>query len=79
MTLCVGGGAKNGHRTFYESTLPMTSKCVANRSGGIIWVGYKVHVITQVETTPATKTCCRVTVKVHQALEEKELIPGATE
>jgi len=50
------------------------------------WVGYKVHLteshdeelphlITHVETTPATEADCRVTDEIHQALEEKQLLP----
>jgi transposase len=51
-----------------------------------VWVGYKVHLteshdedaphlITHVETTPATESDCRVTGEIHQALEGKELLP----
>jgi transposase len=50
------------------------------------WVGYKVHpteshddelphLITHVETTPATTADCQVTPDIHQALQQKELLP----
>lgn len=50
------------------------------------WVGYKVHLsetctsnaphlITHVETTLATTTDVQVTDKIHQALEERQLLP----
>jgi transposase len=51
------------------------------------WTGYKVHLtescdddlphlITHVETTPATEPDCQTLPKIHTALAEKELLPG---
>jgi transposase len=51
------------------------------------WTGYKVHLtescdddlphlITHVETTPATEPDCQTLPKLHQALAEKELLPA---
>jgi transposase len=51
------------------------------------WTGYKVHLtescdddlphlITHVETTPATEPDCQTLPKIHQALAEKELLPA---
>jgi transposase len=51
------------------------------------WTGYKVHltescdddlphIITHVETTPATEPDCQTLPKIHQALDEKALLPA---
>lgn len=58
-----------------------------SRKRKIIWTGYKVHLsescdeelphlITHVETTPATEPDCITLPTIHQALAEKELLPA---
>jgi transposase len=56
------------------------------RKRGTAWTGYKVHVtetcdgplhvVTHVETTPATRPDVRATPVVHEALERKGLLPA---
>jgi transposase len=52
-----------------------------------VWTGFKVHVsetcdeasphlITHVETTPATTQDMQMTPQIHQALADKHLLPG---
>lgn len=58
-----------------------------SRKRKIVWTGYKVHLsescdedlphlITHVETTPATEPDCVTLPTIHQALAEKDLLPA---
>jgi transposase len=64
----------------------MTPKLCSRTKREILWAGYKVHLtetcdndtphlITHVETTPATTYDGAVTETIHTALEAKGLLP----